>query len=256
MRQIKEMQKAAIIRKIRNYPNFSLQTKEALVKKLLSIDSENTQRSAEVDFLTDLLYSWMYCDNADIQEHYKWYKSLVLNSNFVPLNIYDRYTDSMAVKFNGNILISQADFILKPEHLVWPEGEFYSDKRTDYSLEMFGLRHYLTRNLIYYMGNGTVKDLETKEELGGFTSDCGDVTVFDLDEVLWYNPDLELDAYIRENLVTVIPDFKGEIRFLTGYRSVERLNEHEDIYTVVITGNGQNNKTFTAQNFIGADLGL
>ena len=66
-----------------------------MVKKLLSIDSENTQRSAEVDFLTDLLYSWMYCDNADIQEHYKWYKSLVLNSNFVPLNIYDRYTERL-----------------------------------------------------------------------------------------------------------------------------------------------------------------
>lgn len=106
------------------------------------------------------------------------------------------------------------------------------------------------------MGSGIVRDLGTKQELGGFTSDYGDITIFDLDEILWYNPKLELDAFIRENLVTVIPAFKGEIRFLTGYRSVERLYEHEDVYSVVIAGNGQDNKTFTSKNFIGADFGL
>lgn len=85
------------------------------------------------------------------------------------------------------------------------------------SMYVLGFKNYESRNTIYgdwsctvYEGEYTTVPDEKNTVLGGFTADAGMVGVFELDEVLKYNPDFNL---YKESpwCVTIIPDFTGEV---------------------------------------------
>lgn len=111
---------------------------------------------------------------------------------------------------NKTIIITDPCYICKTDE-DWDKCE-YGDK-----MEMLEhITNYESSNTIYgdwsctvYEGN-IEQHSDTNKKLGKFCADAGMVAVFELDEVLKYNPnydDIEKIPYA----VTVIPDFTGEV---------------------------------------------
>lgn len=80
-----------------------------------------------------------------------------------------------------------------------------------YDMGKLGLKTWMTRDTIYGDWSCTVVT-DTNEELGEFCADTGKVSVFQLDEVLKYNPDF--NYHIEKPWTTaLIKDFKGTVQF-------------------------------------------
>lgn len=81
-----------------------------------------------------------------------------------------------------------------------------------HDMDKLGLRTWMTRDTIYGDWSCTVFS-NTNEELGKFCADTGKVSVFQLDEVLKYNPDF--NYHIEKPWTTaLIKDFKGTVQFI------------------------------------------
>lgn len=102
--------------------------------------------------------------------------------------------------------------------------ERYSLKEEDntkYEPEEWGLTNYLHRDTIYGDWSCTTYDTDTNEAIGEFCADGGEVGVFDLEEVLRYNP--EFDYHINKPYTTtLIKNFTGDV-----WIDVEK---HEGVY--------------------------
>lgn len=74
-----------------------------------------------------------------------------------------------------------------------------------------GITEYITESTIYGDWSCTTYEEKTNKELGHFCADAGLVSVFILDEVRAYNPDI--DDWIKKHpwCVTVIKDFTGDV---------------------------------------------
>lgn len=90
----------------------------------------------------------------------------------------------------------------------------YDDwKKCNYgdNIEVLGITHYICKDTIYGDWSCTTYNSDTNEVLGHFCADTGIVAVFDLEEVLEYNPNF--NKWIEEHswCVTKIPNFTGEV---------------------------------------------
>lgn len=94
-----------------------------------------------------------------------------------------------------------------------PYKDPWHDCNYGYRFEIFGIKHYMTRDTIYGDWGCTVFNTDTKESIGEFCADAGLVSVFLLDEVRAYNP--EIDEWIKNHdwCATVIKDFHGDVHF-------------------------------------------
>ena len=79
------------------------------------------------------------------------------------------------------------------------------------NMEVLGITHYICRNTIYGDLSCTAYNLDTNEVLGHFCADSGLVAVFDLEEVLEYNPNFNKWIEEHSRCVTKIPNFTGEV---------------------------------------------
>ena len=84
----------------------------------------------------------------------------------------------------------------------------YGDK-----FEKLNIYNYLTNTTYYGDWGCTVYDTDTKEKIGEFCADAGLCSVFLLDEVRKYNPDI--DTWIEEHswCACVIKNFDGTVTF-------------------------------------------
>lgn len=82
-----------------------------------------------------------------------------------------------------------------------------------YDFEVFGIHNYMTHSTLYGDWSCTVYNSDTSEPIGNFCADAGLVSVFLLDEVRIYNPDI--DKWIEGHpwCATVIKGFDGDISY-------------------------------------------
>lgn len=93
-------------------------------------------------------------------------------------------------------------------------------------MDLIGLNTCITSGTIYGDWGCTTFDSDTKEPLGEFCADAGMVGVFDLSEVLNYNP--AFDYHInRPWTTTLIKNFKGEVH-------IDRVTTKGDDYISVV----------------------
>lgn len=87
------------------------------------------------------------------------------------------------------------------------------------NMEALGITNYICRDTIYGDWSCTTYNTDTKEKLGKFCADAGLVAVFELDEVLKYNPDFSQWIKTHNWCVTVIENFTGNINFEVVHQS-------------------------------------
>lgn len=94
----------------------------------------------------------------------------------------------------------------------------YYDKYDDWrkceygdNIKVLGITHYLCRSIIYGDWSWTTYNSDTNEVLGHFCTDTGLIAVFDLEEVLEYNPNFNKWIEEHSRCVTKIPNFTGEV---------------------------------------------
>lgn len=80
------------------------------------------------------------------------------------------------------------------------------------NMQVLGINNYIVRNTIYGDWSCTTFNTDTNESIGEFCADAGMVAVFDLEEVLKYNPDF--DYHINKPwTTTLIKNFTGDVWF-------------------------------------------
>lgn len=119
-----------------------------------------------------------------------------------------------------------------------------------YNMGALGLKRYMTRSTIYGDWSCTTFDSDTKESIGHFCADAGQVGVFDLGEILDYNSEYN-DHVEKPWCVTLIRSFKGTVQFIVE----DDKSGHED-YSVRVVGRGMNKVTGEPMNFITSQTGL
>lgn len=119
-----------------------------------------------------------------------------------------------------------------------------------YNMGALGLKTYMSRSTIYGDWSCSTYNSDTKERIGRFCADAGQVAVFDLNEVLEYNPEYD-DHTEKPWCVTAIKDFKGTVQFV-----VEIEDEEHNDYAVRVVGRGVNKITGEPLNFITSQTGF
>lgn len=141
------------------------------------------------------------------------------------------------MKFKGTIIITDPCYIMRAEHHGTTPITEDDWRACDYgqNMEALGISTYFTKDTIYGdWGCSTYKitedpykvinnfvEAEEKGEdyridyskLGNFCADAGLVSVFLLDEVRKYNPDIDEWIAFHSWCVTTIPDFDGEVNY-------------------------------------------
>ena len=141
------------------------------------------------------------------------------------------------MKFKGTIIITDPCYIMRAKHHgttpITKDDWVACD--CGRNMEVLGIKHYICESTIWgdwscrtYKVEGNPKEIidnivEAEENdkdygvecsyLGDFCADVGLVSVFLLDEVRKYNPDI--DKWITEHpwCVTTIEDFDGEVEY-------------------------------------------
>ena len=120
-----------------------------------------------------------------------------------------------------------------------------------YEMGNLGLKTWMSRDTLYGDWGCHAFNADTKEVLGEFCADSGMVGVFDLNEVLVYNP--EYDDHVEKPwTTTLIKAFKGAVQFVVE----ENQSRYGDSYSVRVVGRGVNKATGEPINFITSQTGL
>lgn len=157
---------------------------------------------------------------------------------------YARFLDSDKKHFCGDIIITDPCYIAKEND--WPD---FLDDAYDGKNE---IKTFIERDTIYGDWSCTTFDMITKKPIGKFCADAGMVGVFNLSEVLEYNPSFN---YHIERLwtTTLIRDFDGDIWFEV---EEEYDDEYGYDYSVHVVGKGINTKTGERIEFKTSQTGL
>lgn len=176
---------------------------------------------------------------------------------------YPKYEDYVTHKelsdYPGENREEKLDIMFKEHHAYeearrkWETDHPYKDPWHDcnygYRFQVFGIKNYMTRDTIYGDWSCEVFNSDTEEYIGDFCADSGLVSVFLLDEVRAYNPDI--DKWIAEHYwcATVIKDFHGDVHFRVYEEPYEYEGEMHIDRSVRVEGIGN-------INFVGFQTGL
>lgn len=120
-----------------------------------------------------------------------------------------------------------------------------------YKMDNLGLKTWMTRDTLYGDWSCHTFNSDTKEVLGQFCADSGMVGVFELNEVLKYNP--HFDNHVEKTwTATTIHNFHGTIQFVV---EENKYAKYED-FNVKVIGRGVNKVTGMPLNFISSQTGL
>lgn len=139
-------------------------------------------------------------------------------STYPEWNDYMSYeTDNLYPDYDGHI---SKRFLEEREKLTKDRDLWYKQHPDDWEtcdygshFEVFGIHTYMTHSTLYGDWSCTVYNKDTEKPIGEFCADAGLVSVFLLDEVRAYNPDI--DNWVKEHpwCATVIKDFNGTVSF-------------------------------------------
>ena len=98
----------------------------------------------------------------------------------------------------------------------WREDNPSDWERCEYgdNFEELGIHNYMTHSTLYGDWSCTTYDKDTKEAIGEFCADAGLVSVFLLDEVRKYNPEIDKTIKERPWCFTTISNFEGVVSFI------------------------------------------
>ena len=217
----------------------------------------------DFSFSIDLDLKLAYFDSIDkdidffVEEDYIKYKEWIESSGVKELikeyghrEKYSKYLDGDPMNFDGDIIITDPCYIIRDEHHGtkplheddWGYCEYGEN------MEALGINNYICRDTLYGDWSCTTYDLNTKKPIGEFCADAGMVAVFDLKEVLEYNPDF--DYHLNKKwTTTLIKNFKGTVQFVVeedGYGD----------YEVKVIGHGINKITGKPIDFVGQQTGF
>lgn len=168
---------------------------------------------------------------------------------------FDMYEDSENAEFDGDIIITDPCYIIRRNNPLteddW-DACLYGEE-----MENLGIKKYMTRNTIYGDWSCTTFNSDNGEKLGEFCADSGMVSVFDLDEILSYNPDYKNVIIERPWTVTLIKNFKGTVQFVVKQScGVDDNGGNWKDYSVQVVGHGVDKTTGNAINFVGKQTGF
>lgn len=256
LRQFEEL-----IKKIRDCDMLSDSQKESFIDK---INANN--RSVSV-FMSLARFDF---SDEDFDRYDKWFKSLgdipgILDSYFCK-NLYDRYLDTPPVEFDGDIIITDPCYVIKNDdwhdfldNHLWVQ----EDTHDNFDKYFYRGMDFIARDTLYGDWSCTVFDMDSSEAIGSFCADAGLVGVFDLKQVLAYNPGFD---YHTERIWTtaLIKDFKGTVEFIV--EEVKGVYDYDSEYhkkgdpwvdyELKVVGHGINKKTGESINFKSSQTGL
>lgn len=146
----------------------------------------------------------------------------------------NKYPDYDVNEKTSPIFMEEAKKLDEADKKWCKENPDDHDSWNNYDLSQFGITTFIAHRTLYGDWSCTTFNTDTKETLGEFCADGGEVGVFLLDEVLKYNPDFN-DYIDNPWTTTLIKNFKGDVWF-------EQLDED----TLIVKGEGNCN-FFTSQ---------
>ena len=153
-----------------------------------------------------------------------------------------------STNFNGDIIITD------PCYIVIDDLERDDWKKCDYgsNMEVLGLHNFIVNSTIYGDWSCTTFSKRDHKVLGRFCADAGQVGVFDLAEVLKYNPNFDYHIN-RPWTTTLIRNFKGRVWIEKIYND----GDIKDWYSYVkVRGKGINTATGEEFEFFTSQTGV
>lgn len=156
-----------------------------------------------------------------------------------------------SAKFDGDVVITDPCYISHGLEEIQRDNDWDKCKYGD-NMEALGIHNYITNSTIYGDWNCHTFEKKTHKVLGRFCADAGMVGVFDLKEVLNYNPSYN-DPVEKPWTATLIKNFKGRV-WIEKHWNDEDINEWHSYIKVVGSGvdkaTGKKIEFFTRQTGI------
>lgn len=266
-RKIFEKEKQRIKREICEFGRFFPGFEKTVLQSIESLQYDDKQLWYKLnDLEIDLRYGWTNTNLDELDTYSEWFeKQLKYDKLKACCTNYERYLDSEPMEFDGDIIITDPCYIIRAKHhgtepLTKDDWDSccYGEE-----MEVLGIKKYMTRDTLYGDWSCTTFNTDTEEPIGEFCADAGLVSVFDLAEVLSYNPDFNYHTE-RKWTTTLVKNFKGTVQFVV--KHVEGVYEDttewwnkgdkwED-YVVEVVGHGVDKKTGEPINFVGKQTGF
>jgi hypothetical protein len=238
-----------IVNVILNCDKIKTSKKERLVKIVMQFENDPDLTSSKVssliyDYVEDGVNTrWV---NKFVQEDLRIEEFLITRRN---KGSYFMFLDSDSVEFDGDIIITDPYYIVEAIDESAKQGNENSLDDWDvcecgYNMAALGLTHFMSRNTLFEDVGFITYNYDTKEKIGYFSPEVGMIGVFNLSEVLVYNP-MYSDHVNNSCDVTLIKDFKGSVRFI-----VEEDKKSYNGYVLRVVGNGVNKSTGKPLNFV------
>lgn len=245
-----------IIQELNEENKDRIRVKKKLVKKSKLLFFENHNLFYDIESMISLAEIHIWVDEiheVKDSEYKKLKKELTLLQKYS--HNFNRYKDSKIMEFDGSIIITDPCYIIRRNNPLteddW-DACLYGEE-----MENLGIKKYMTRNTIYGDWSCTTFNSDNGEKLGEFCADSGMVSVFDLDEVLSYNPDYKNVIIERPWTVTLIKNFKGTVQFVVKQScGVDDNGGNWKDYSVQVVGHGVDKTTGNAINFVGKQTGF
>ena len=156
-----------------------------------------------------------------------------------------------SAKFDSDIIITDPCYISHGLNERCRDNDW---EKCDYgdNMEALGIHNYITNGTIYGDWSCHTFEKKTHKILGRFCADAGMVGIFDLKEVLNYNPNYN-GPHEYPHAVTLIKNFKGRV-WIEKHWDDEDINGWKSYIKVV--GSGVDNTTGEKIEFFTAQTGI
>lgn len=156
-----------------------------------------------------------------------------------------------SAKFDGDIIITDPCYISHGLDESCRSDDWHKCAYGD-NMEALGIHNYITNGTIYGDWSCHTFEKKTHRVLGRFCADAGMVGIFDLKEVLNYNPNYN-DPHELPVTTTLIKNFKGKVW-------IEKHFDDKDIYNwksyIKIVGSGVDKTTGEKIEFFTRQTGI
>ena len=156
-----------------------------------------------------------------------------------------------SAKFDSDVVITDPCYIIHGLDESRRSNDWHKCAYGD-NMEALGIRNYITNSTIYGDWSCHTFEKKTHRVLGRFCADAGLVSVFDLKEILNYNPNYN-DPFEKPWTATLIKNFRGRI-WIEKHWNDEDINGWHTYIKVVGSGvdkiTGEKIEFFTSQTGI------
>lgn len=232
---LEDGEKSAIIQKVTEMREY----RPYLSMMFCMVATEGLNETPSMEYAKKFFAIRSLCKELDIEKSYQ----LLCEKDYVA-----RLVDSEPVQFDGDIIITDPCYVVKDGD--WTLCEYGN------AMDKIGLEHCMVRDTLYGDWSCSVFDSKSMKKIGSFCADAGLVGVFDLKELLQYDPEYR-DHIDNSYAAALIKDFCGTIQFVVKPCSEDDdVDEGDEDYYVSVVGHGVNKKTGEEVNFFTAQTGF